>query len=65
MRAFFEGDSTTVPSFYVDRIRSDLRGYWDALPANALYHDQNAYLRSTGTPMPLARSSPATQAGAA
>jgi hypothetical protein len=59
MRAFFEGESTTVPRFYVDRIRNDLRGYWNALPADALYHDQNAYLRSTGKPLPLATSSPA------
>ena len=65
MRAFFDGESTTVPSFYVDRIRSDLRGYWDALPANALYHDQNAYLRSTGRPLPLATSSQAAPVGAA
>jgi len=47
MRAFFEGESTTVPSFYVNRIRNDLQGYWDALPAGALDHDQNAYLQST------------------
>ena len=47
MRAFFEGESTIVPRFYVDRIRNDLQGYWDALPKDALYHDQNAYLRST------------------
>jgi hypothetical protein len=64
MRAFFEGESTTVPNFYVDRIRSDLRGYWNALPAGALYHDQNAYLRSTGRSVPLANTS-ATQVGAA
>jgi hypothetical protein len=65
MRAFFDGESTTVPSFYVNRIRSDLRGYWRALPPNALYHDQNAYLRSTGTPMPLATSPPAAQVSVA
>ena len=51
MRAFFEGESTTVPSFYVNRIRDDLQGYWDALPAGALDHDQNAYLRSTAKPL--------------
>jgi hypothetical protein len=53
MRAFFEGESVTVPRFYVDRIRRDLQGYWDALPADALFHDPNAYLRSTTQPSPL------------
>jgi len=65
MRAFFDGESTTVPSFYVNRIRDDLRGYWNALPADALYHDQNAYLRSTGRPMPLATSAGAPRMGVA
>jgi hypothetical protein len=53
MRAFFDGESATIPRFYVDRIRNDLRGYWDALPEDALYHDQNAYLRSTAIPQDL------------
>ncbi|HLB10385.1 MAG TPA: hypothetical protein VK617_12670 [Gemmatimonadaceae bacterium] len=47
LRAFFDGETATVPRFYVDKIREDLRGYWDALPEDALYHDQNAYLRSS------------------
>jgi hypothetical protein len=63
MRAFFEGESTTVPRFYVDRIRADLREYWDALPEDALYHDQNAYLRSTAAPAPLTLAGPAGWAG--
>jgi hypothetical protein len=50
MRAFFDGESATVPRFYLDRIRRDLQGYWDALPADALFHDPNAYLRSTAKP---------------
>ncbi len=47
MRSFFEDESANVPGFYMNRIRSDWRGYCDALPSGALYHDQNAYLRST------------------
>src|SRR6185437_15665196 len=43
-RAFFEGQSTTMPRFYVDRVRKDLREYWSALPENGMLHDQNAYL---------------------
>lgn len=58
MRAFFEGQSATVPSFYVNRIRNDLRGYWDALPKDALYHDQNAYLRSSVAPSDLKMTRP-------
>jgi len=68
MRAFFEGESTTVPRFYIDRIRSDLRGYWNALPSDALFHDQNAYLRSTEGPLAvntrLARQAPVSQGAA-
>jgi len=54
-RAFFEGQSTTMPRFYVDRVRKDLREYWSALPENGMLHDQNAYLRSTASLVDLQR----------
>lgn len=60
LRAYFEGETATVPSFYVDRIRDDLRGYWDALPKGALFHDQNAYLGSMATPIGLSETRVAT-----
>ena len=44
LRRFFEGETTVVPDFYVEQMRSDLGQFWDALPAGALDHDPNAYL---------------------
>jgi len=43
VRAFFDGETTTVPQFYVDRIRTKLGPYWEALPEEALVHDPNAF----------------------
>ncbi|MGH7620858.1 MAG: hypothetical protein ACREMU_00825, partial [Gemmatimonadaceae bacterium] len=61
--AFFEGQSTTMPQFYVDRVRADLREYWSALPEGGMLHDQNAYLRSTSSLVDL-QSAPAIAAAA-
>jgi hypothetical protein len=44
LRAFFEGETTEVPQFYVDRVRSDLGPLWRWLPPGALTHDHQAYL---------------------
>jgi len=43
---YFNGETTSIPSFYLDRIRNDLGALWEALPEGALQHDQNAYLHS-------------------
>ena len=45
-RAFFEQETEAVPPFYVDRIRRDLGPINDWLPDGALFHDQNAFLKS-------------------
>ncbi len=45
-RAFFEQESTKLPSFYIDRIRDDLGPFWEWLPEGGLHHDPHAYLRS-------------------
>lgn len=45
-RAFFEQETEVVPRFYVDRIRRDLGPINDWLPDGALFHDQNAFLKS-------------------
>ena len=45
-RAYFEQDSTELPSFYSDRIRHALGPFWNALPEGALHHDPYAYLNS-------------------
>lgn len=44
LRAFFEGETTAVPRFYLDQMRADLGPLWSALPEGALSHDPNAYL---------------------
>ena len=54
MRRFFSGSSRSLPQFYVDRVNRSLGSLGEALPAGALLHDENAYLRSSP-------SSPASQ----
>jgi hypothetical protein len=49
VRRFFDGETTEVPQFYVDRIRSDLGPFWDWLPEGALSYDPNAYLKKAGS----------------
>jgi len=61
-RRFFEQESTEVPQYYVDRIRTELGEFWDWLPAGAMTHEPNAYLLSQERSqslevLPLARSS--------
>jgi hypothetical protein len=46
-RLFFERGTNEVPQFYVDRIQKDLGPMWHWLPKGALFHDPNAYLKST------------------
>lgn len=46
LRAFFEGESDTLPEFYVSRVRRELGPLYDYLPAGALMHDPNAYLNA-------------------
>ncbi|HET9983313.1 MAG TPA: radical SAM protein [Longimicrobiales bacterium] len=54
LRAFFEGETRTVPAFYVDRVKRDLGPFWDFLPPGALEHDPEAYLaRERGRLVPL------------
>ncbi|MFQ5675763.1 MAG: B12-binding domain-containing radical SAM protein [bacterium] len=45
-RDFFEQETEEVPQFFVDWIKKDLGPLWEWLPEGALYHDQNAYLKS-------------------
>lgn len=45
VRDFFEGDTDTVPPFYVNRVREDLGPFWDYLPEGAMNHDPNAYMK--------------------
>ena len=45
-RPFFEGETTEIPQFYVERIRKSLGPFWEWLPEGALSHDPNAYLNA-------------------
>jgi hypothetical protein len=46
-RAYFEGESTTLPDFFRQRVQRDLGPFWDWLPEGALEHNPNAYLESS------------------
>lgn len=50
-RSYFEGETTELPQFYVDRVRRDLGSLWDWLPKGGLHHDPNAYLKSEDMPL--------------
>lgn len=61
LRRFFEGETSALPPFYTNQMRNDLGPFWDALPAGALVHDQNAYLRAHTTPVRLPTRPPSPQ----
>ncbi|HKR24317.1 MAG TPA: radical SAM protein [Allosphingosinicella sp.] len=46
VRAYFEGETRAMPSFFEARVRKDLGPLWDALPPGALEHDPHAYVQS-------------------
>src|SRR5258708_3953776 len=45
-RKYFEGESDSLPQFYVDRVKRDLGPLWGHLPDGALYHAPHAYLNA-------------------
>lgn len=53
VRRFFDGETSVIPSFYVDRVKKDLGPLWEYLPEGALEHDPNAYLKKTPTILPV------------
>jgi hypothetical protein len=53
VRRFFDGESGTLPEFYVDHVRRDLGALWDSLPVGALDHDPNAYLKAQSGAAPV------------
>ena len=44
---YFEGETRQLPAFYRNIIRKDLGKWFQWLPASALHHDENAYLRKS------------------
>jgi hypothetical protein len=49
VRGYFEQETTEVPRFYEDEVRMALGRLWDWLPAGAMKHDPNAYLKASTT----------------
>jgi hypothetical protein len=45
-RDFFEQKATRLPQFYLNIIQKELGPLWKWLPEGAIFHDQNAYLKS-------------------
>lgn len=45
-RRYFENEPTDLPQFYKDHMKKDLGPLWSWLPAGAMYHDPNMYLRT-------------------
>lgn len=62
-RGFFEQETTVLPRFFQDMVRSDLGPLWDWLPAGAMEHDPNAYLASQSEPEPVQMGMRAVAAG--
>jgi hypothetical protein len=46
VRGFMEGETDRLPAFYARRIEHDLGPLYAHLPAGAMMHDPNAYLKS-------------------
>ncbi len=46
-RDYFEQETTELPQFYTDIIKDELGPLWHWLPDGAIFHDQNAYLKTT------------------
>ena len=45
-RAYFEQETSELPPFYRDMITSEMGPLWKWLPEGAIFHDQNAYLKT-------------------
>jgi hypothetical protein len=50
VRRYVDQETTDLPAFYTDKVREDLGPFWKWLPAGALDHDPNAYLKSEELP---------------
>ena len=47
MRRYLQQDSTELPQFYIDKMRSDLGPFWQHLPPEAVHHDAYAFLNKS------------------
>ncbi len=63
VRGFMQGETDRLPEFYSRRIEHDLGPLYRHLPAGAMMHDPNAYLKSTAeSTVPIARPAPGRRA---
>jgi hypothetical protein len=63
VRGFMDGESDRLPEFYARRIEHDLGDLYQHLPAGAMMHDPNAYLKSTiDETVSIARPAPGRRA---
>jgi hypothetical protein len=46
-RRYFEQETDKLPKFYEAQVKKDLGTLWNWLPPGALYHDPNAYLKTS------------------
>jgi len=65
VRAYFEGESVSLPAFFRNKMQRDLGPFWEALPAGALEHDAYAYLNSVEVDPPEDRAAPSLAAAMA
>ncbi len=63
-RSYYEGETTDLPPFFLDRLRADLGPFWDWLPDGAIQHDPYAYLAAEGKPTPIQPDSPTVDVAA-
>ena len=52
VRGYLERESCELPSFYRDRIRSDLGAFWPLLPEGAIHHDPYAFMKKSTVAAP-------------
>jgi hypothetical protein len=50
-RRYFEQETDQLPKFFEDQVRKDLGSLWEWLPGGAMYHDPNAYLKTSVRPI--------------
>lgn len=63
VRDYMEGETTVLPEFYLNRIKTELGSLYKWLPEGGLEHDPNAYLKSTTEAAPLVKMVAKTTAG--
>ncbi len=45
--AYFEQETADLPGFFLNNMKNEVGPLWEWLPEGAIYHDQNAYLKTS------------------